>query len=71
MSEWIEHDGKSIPIDKNVKVIVRFRDGTDEELTGASASFAGYWHNEYHWPSSNWCHEEPCGADIVTYKVVG
>lgn len=72
MTEWIKHDGKSVPLPKLTKVLVRFRDGFDEEIRGYKPMYVSYWENECDWSSSNWCHNDgnPCDADIMEYKVV-
>ena len=50
-SEWIEHDGKGMPVDGDVLVAVRFKDG--EPGFDDSPIPASYWHN-YEALASNW-----------------
>ncbi len=69
-SEWIEHDGKGMPVPDDTLVLCRFRDGTDEEQKGSPPVRASYWHDDY-LDYSNWFHApRPCGAEIVAYRVV-
>ena len=65
MSEWIEHDGKGMPVSPDTKVIVRFRDG-DEETEDLAATAASWGAGR----GSNWSHEFPGGSDIVAYHIV-
>lgn len=69
-SEWIEHDGKDMPVDGKTLVLCRFRDGTDEEAEGDPPTLASYWHDD-DLECSNWFHgNSQCGAEIVAYRVV-
>jgi hypothetical protein len=71
MSEWIEHDGESMPVPGETMVLVRHRDGTDEEERDFAPSRADYWlFGTMFNDSSNWSHTDPCDADIVAYKIV-
>lgn len=70
MSEWIEHDGKDMPVPGDTRVIVRFRDGEQEDEGDDSP--ASYWHfNEIFTVGSNWvwC-GEPHNSNIVAYRIV-
>lgn len=63
MTDWIEHDGRSVPVDGECFVLVRFRDGFEERL--------GEEWKAKHW-TTQWFHypvDEP-ENDIVAYKVV-
>lgn len=40
MTDWIEHDGKGMPVEPTVKVDVKFRDD-DEEVFGVEAKAYG------------------------------
>ena len=65
MSEWIEHDGKGMPVDADVRVFVKTRDGwTDEDFDEAWR--AGSWGGEDE--TSNWIHFGN-HAEIVAYRL--
>ena len=62
MSDWIEHDGKGMPIDGEIRVHVKFRDGSES-------------YREYPWLArmwgSNWEHyPDHHEADIVAYRII-
>lgn len=62
-TQWIEHDGKSVPVSATTRVHVRFRDGSDDTIGVAiPASFRG--EDEY---TSNWFFG---GDDITPYDIV-
>ncbi|MDX1222723.1 hypothetical protein GOL85_13420 [Sinorhizobium medicae] len=63
--EWIEHDGKGMPVDGETPVVLRFRDG-DMRI-----GKAGHWHgcgegDDTQWVFSDW---DP-DFDIVAYRVL-
>lgn len=58
MTEWIEHDGKGMPVDAETKVIVRFRNGIEEDETDAWDACLWEWENYGD------------GSDIVAYRVI-
>lgn len=66
---WIKHDGKGMPVDGDVLVLCRFRDGEDEVSFGWKPSKASYWHHSCK-GLSNWVHELPSSADIIAYRIV-
>ena len=63
--EWIEHDGKGLPVDVDADVTLLFRDG--DTRTGR----AGFWHDDGSAECSNWIWfgGEP-EIDIIAYRVV-
>lgn len=63
-SEWIEHDGKGMPVDGSTLVYVMFRDGAKDE----HPSRARIW-GVHGGPTSNWEHSEPTDWDIVAYRL--
>jgi hypothetical protein len=65
-SDWIEHDGKGMPVSPDTKVIVRFRDG--EEEGPDQAEYAECW--GMCGCGSNWSHEFPSPSDIVAYRII-
>ncbi len=68
MSEWVEHDGKGMPVAEDCFVLVRFRDRSPHYENSGSERMAGSWHSNV--PRySNWHHEGTSG-DIVAYRVV-
>lgn len=73
MNEWIEHDGKSMPVDGDTLVFVRFGDGSDDEKIGREPIKARWWHFWYSIADSNWVWTEnrSSTSDIVAYKIVG
>lgn len=65
-NDWIDHDGKGMPVDGKKLVDVKFRDGKVHERTMT----AEFWHEDEP-DSSNWCFvAEPPDAHIVAYRVV-
>lgn len=63
-AEWIEHDGKGMPVDGATTVFVKLRTGwIDWRHTRAD-----YWHDEDPL-SSNWVHQNRTPADIVAYLI--
>ena len=69
MGEWIEHDGKGMPVAGGVVVDVRFRDGHV-----VNALPANYWDSLYpeHANCSNWVtpiYGDPLDSRIVAYRV--
>lgn len=74
MSEWIEHDGKSMPVDGRTRVFVRLRCGEDDEITHPENPIeASFWNGdgdeseESNWV---WFHEYPEWFHIIEYKIV-
>lgn len=66
-SEWIEHDGKGMPVDGETIVRVRWGDGCEEPLDNANWTAAA-WHEPE--TSSNWtCHEYSPDVAIVAYQI--
>ena len=63
---WIEWKGGECPVDPDLRVQVRFRDG---EKSSANRT-AGWWHGAgYDAPeTSNWIHDGG-EADIIAYRV--
>lgn len=72
MGEWIEHDGKGMPVDGESYVHVRFRDGSADEpvIPFFEADKAKYWDddnpllNNWLWGSCD------LDSEIVAYRVV-
>ncbi|HYE38263.1 hypothetical protein [Methylocaldum sp.] len=66
MSEWIEHDGKGLPVAPETKVLVRLRGGTE---TG-DPDRAGWW-DDPDPTDSNWvANAGSPSCDIVAYRIV-
>ncbi len=65
MSEWIEHDGKSVPVSPETKVLIKSRDGYETKNPMAASWFdhADINLSDWRWPSM---HE---GNEIVSYRV--
>lgn len=63
-SDWVEHDGKGMPVDTNARVMVRFRDGAVD----AGGLCANFWHDD-ETSCSNWVHDGSA-PDILAYRVV-
>lgn len=66
MAEFTKHDGKGIPVSGNALVLVRFRNGEDEERSGMRPSYASFWTAGDNWTFD----EQPHDYDIVEYCVV-
>lgn len=67
-TDWIEHDGKSIPVDADTLVYVKFRDG--KSSVNPDPVMASWWHGSGG-VASCWLHNDHnCNADIVAYRVV-
>jgi hypothetical protein len=68
MSEWIEHDGKGIPVPANTEVEVRFRDG--DPVGTLEPKLAWTWGENS--IDSNWVHHPklPSRDDIVAYRII-
>lgn len=62
MSDWIEHDGKGMPVEGNSFVSVRFYDGC---IDGEPYWKAKNWYENWFWDTA-----QNCSANIVAYKVV-
>lgn len=66
MDVWVEHDGGEMPVDGETVVIVRFRDGRQEEIREQMR--AVWWSpiagSRDHWKSTG------AGSDIVAYRIV-
>lgn len=63
MSEWIKHDGTGCPLDYDVPVNVKFRDGEPEDEP-ENPETAGYWAmvvDMWTWDNR--------GCDIMEYRV--
>ena len=66
-SEWIEHDGKGMPVDGETIVRVRLGNGWKEPATFEHWTAAA-WHEPA--TSSNWtCHEYSPDDAIVAYQI--
>jgi hypothetical protein len=66
-AEWIEHDGRSCPVDPETMVLVKFRDDSPHYSSAGSERPARQWHHSNpQW--SNWIHQNT-PADIVAYRV--
>lgn len=66
-SEWIEHDGKGMPVNKNTIVRVRTGDDWEEPLDGILWP-AGHWGTNL--KTSNWtCQDYNPNAAIVAYQI--
>ena len=64
VGEWIEHDGKGMPIDPEQRAMVKFRDGNIDDVNPAKAKF---WSSGRHdW----WAHEGDRDSNIIAYCVV-
>lgn len=65
-TEWIEHDGKGLPVPEDTLVLVKYRNGINGEDIRPQRAYkwgaGGVW--------SNWNHAVPCGSDIIAYKVI-
>lgn len=69
MSEWIEHDGKGMPVAADVMVIIKCRDGWESKY----AEQADGWTEQGYPDCNQWIHKE--GAlndkfDIIAYRIV-
>lgn len=64
MSDWIVHDGKEMPVEKETLVGVRMRDGSE---TPAGMSFAASGWN-WRWEEET-APEAHRAADIMAYRV--
>lgn len=64
VGEWIEHDGKGMPIDPEQRAMVKFRDGKIDDVNPAKAKF---WSSGRHdW----WAHEGDRNRNIIAYRIV-
>lgn len=64
MSDWIEHDGKGMPVDVDATVSLLFRDG--DVRTGR----AGFWNDDGSAECSNWVWgDAETEIDIVAYRI--
>jgi hypothetical protein len=61
--DWIEHDGKGMPVGGDVRVEVRVKDGTEYDEEDAS-----WWGDGG--VDSNWNHTYPTHKDITHYRIV-
>lgn len=77
MSEWIEHDGKGMPVDGETLVYAKFADGYSDNPRLRNPIPASYWHEPL-WEqkglyadSSNWVWPEngPRDSHIVAYMI--
>ena len=68
MGEWIEHDGKGMPVDGDTLVLVKFRDSSPHYSVDGSERKASFWHHDN--PKfSNWSNLD-APADIIAYRIV-
>lgn len=68
-SEWIEHDGKRMPVDGDVLVAVRFKDGCND--FDDSPILASRWHDD-EIGASNWIKtglDRIFNATISAYRI--
>lgn len=65
-TDWIEHDGKGLPVPEDTLVLVKYRNG----VGGTDIARRAYSWTASDPECSNWDHTYPCGSDIVAYKVV-
>lgn len=63
MSEWIEHDGKGMPVDGDTLVYVKFSDGDDDSKCKRPMT-ASYWRHNWNRPEAPFH-----GSDIVAYRI--
>jgi hypothetical protein len=62
--DWIDHDGKGLPVDVDEKVELRFRDGDTR------VGRAGFWHSDGD-EGTQWVFDESDpDYDIIAYRVV-
>lgn len=59
-SEWIEHDGKGMPVDGDTIVCIRMRDGDETPASWNTAAEEWIW---------TWGERDRTG-DIIAYRVV-
>jgi hypothetical protein len=66
-NDWIEHDGKGMPVDGDVHVKVKFRDGDEyKSITNAS-----YWDDNDPMASNwVWIYDLAPSTDITHYRIV-
>lgn len=63
---WVEHDGSGMPVPGDTRLIVRFRDGVEEEEHQSSR--AEFWYDdELNGNAWVWDNRE---SDIIAYRVV-
>lgn len=67
-TNWIEHDGKSMPVPGDTFVYVKFRDGTDD--FGSNPWTANKWGGNEE--QSNWIHNQGknSSSEIIAYMIV-
>lgn len=66
-SEWIEHDGKGMPVDGETVVFVKFGDG-GEDWRHNKASF---WHDgNPRYSFWVWNHDRPGSLEIEAYSLL-
>lgn len=65
-TDWIEHDGKGLPVPEDTLVLVKYRNSINGDNVPPQRAYK--WGTGGVW--SNWNHEIPCISDIVAYKVV-
>lgn len=63
--EWIEHDGKGMPVGGDTRVEVRFRDGFEGSITNAV-----YWDDGERQYSNWWDSSISPKVDITHYRIV-
>lgn len=70
MSEWIEHDGKGMPVDGEILVHVRFPDGYEDthdyQGNPLKPDRADYWSRSWDWMRPG----APLDVEIFAYRVV-
>lgn len=68
MSNWIEHDGKGMPVDGETLVHVRFPDGYEDTVStegeALQPSPANYWSTSWSWTNTT-----PLNVEIIAYRV--
>lgn len=68
MSDWIEHDGKAMPVDDETLVYVRFPDGYEDTVSyegePLQPSPANYWSDSWVWSRPG-----PLNVEIVAYRI--
>lgn len=71
ISDWIDHDGKGMPVSGNTFVLCRFRDGVEEDEIDFLEEFedsAEFWNGDG-WRVNLWKHSGG-SSDIIAYRIV-
>lgn len=66
MGEWIQHDGKGMPVRPETSVQIKARNGYSEDGWN-SAETAAFWAEDERDGGWNWKGQ---GGDIIAYRVV-